>query len=165
MQREHLERCCPYRIHPTNATRYALLLLLWWFLLKFFIFCLNSKETILSLLTCFPYLIKNIFLRQNTFFFTGLLIPVTLLFNFFLPKIKKNDLKGLFQIISENNSNLYCALNKSTKINPDYSAGLEETQAGIKIARRNINHLRYADDTTLMAESEEELKSLLMKVI
>ena len=42
--------------------------------------------------------------------------------------------------------------------------GLEETQAGIKIAGRNINHLRYADDTTLMAESEEELKSLLMKV-
>ena len=42
--------------------------------------------------------------------------------------------------------------------------GLEETQAGIKIARRNINYLRYADDTTLMAESEEELKSLLMKV-
>ena len=44
------------------------------------------------------------------------------------------------------------------------NAGLEETQAGIKIARRNINILRYADDTTLMAESEEELKSLLMKV-
>ena len=44
------------------------------------------------------------------------------------------------------------------------NAGLEETQAGIKIARRNINHLRYADDTTLMAESEEELKGLLMKV-
>ena len=43
-------------------------------------------------------------------------------------------------------------------------AGLEETQAGIKIAGRNINHLRYADDTTLMTESEEELKSLLMKV-
>ena len=43
-------------------------------------------------------------------------------------------------------------------------AGLEEAQAGIKIARRNINDLRYADDTTLMAESEEELKSLLMKV-
>ena len=43
-------------------------------------------------------------------------------------------------------------------------SGLEETQAGIKISRRNINHLRYADDTTLMAESEEELKSLLMKV-
>ena len=43
------------------------------------------------------------------------------------------------------------------------NAGLEETKAGIKIARRNINHLRYADDTTLMAESEEELKSLLMK--
>ena len=42
--------------------------------------------------------------------------------------------------------------------------GLEETQAGIKIARRNINNLRYADDTTLMAESEEELKSLLTKV-
>ena len=44
------------------------------------------------------------------------------------------------------------------------NAGLEEAQAGIKIARRNINNLRYADDTTLMAESEEELKSLLMKV-
>ena len=44
------------------------------------------------------------------------------------------------------------------------NAGLEETQAGIKIARRNINNLRYADDTTLMEESEEELKSLLMKV-
>ena len=45
-----------------------------------------------------------------------------------------------------------------------WNAGLEEAQAGIKIARRNINNLRYADDTTLMAESEEELKSLLMKV-
>ena len=44
------------------------------------------------------------------------------------------------------------------------NAGLEEAQAGIKIARRNINNLRYADDTTLMAESEEEQKSLLMKV-
>ena len=44
------------------------------------------------------------------------------------------------------------------------NAGLEETQAGIKIAGRNIDHLRYADDTTLMAESEEELNSLLMKV-
>ena len=44
------------------------------------------------------------------------------------------------------------------------NAGLDEAQAGIKIARRNINKLRYADDTTLMAESEEKLKSLLMKV-
>ena len=44
------------------------------------------------------------------------------------------------------------------------NAGLEETQAGIKIARRNVSNLRFADDTTLMAESEEELKSLLMKV-
>ena len=44
------------------------------------------------------------------------------------------------------------------------NAGLEEAQAGIKISGRNINNLRYADDTTLMAESEEELKSLLMKV-
>ena len=44
------------------------------------------------------------------------------------------------------------------------NAGLEETQAGIKIARRNINNLRYGDDITLMAKSEEELKSLLMKV-
>ena len=43
------------------------------------------------------------------------------------------------------------------------NAGLEETQAGLKMAGRNINHLRYADDTTLTAESEEELKSLLMK--
>ena len=45
-----------------------------------------------------------------------------------------------------------------------WNAGLDEAQAGIKIARRNINNLRYADDTTLMAESEEELKSLLMNV-
>ena len=44
------------------------------------------------------------------------------------------------------------------------NAGLEEAQAGLKIARRNINNLRYADDTTLMAETEEELKNLLMKV-
>ena len=44
------------------------------------------------------------------------------------------------------------------------NAGLEEAQTGIRIARRNVNNLRYADDTTLMAESEEELKSLLMKV-
>ena len=44
------------------------------------------------------------------------------------------------------------------------NAGLDEAQAGIKIARRNINNLKYADDTTLMAENEEELKSLLMKV-
>ena len=45
-----------------------------------------------------------------------------------------------------------------------WNAGLDEAQAGIKIARRNINNLRYADDTTLKAESKEELKSLLMKV-
>ena len=45
-----------------------------------------------------------------------------------------------------------------------WNAGLDEAQAGIKIVRRNINNLRYADDTTLMAESEEELKRLLMKV-
>ena len=45
-----------------------------------------------------------------------------------------------------------------------WNAGLDESQAGIKISGRNINNLRYADDTTLMAESEEELKSLLMKV-
>ena len=44
------------------------------------------------------------------------------------------------------------------------NAGLDEAQAGIKVARRNINNLRYADDTTLMAQNEEELKSLLMKV-
>ena len=46
-----------------------------------------------------------------------------------------------------------------------WNAGLNETQAGIKTAGRNINNIRYSDDTTLMAESEEELKSLLMKVI
>ena len=45
-----------------------------------------------------------------------------------------------------------------------WNAGLDEAQAGVKIAGRNINNLRYADDTTLMAESEEDLKSLLMKV-
>ena len=59
---------------------------------------------------------------------------------------------------------VYC---HSAYLNAEYimrNAGLEETQAGIKIAGRNINNLRYADDTTLMAESEEELKSLLMKV-
>ena len=53
------------------------------------------------------------------------------------------------------------------KLHTEYimqNAGLDEAQAGIKIARRNINNLKYADDTTLMAESEEELKSLLMKV-
>ena len=53
------------------------------------------------------------------------------------------------------------------KLNAEYimrNAGLEETQTGIKIARRNINNFRYADDTTVMAESEEELKRLLMKV-
>ena len=67
---------------------------------------------------------------------------VTLLFNFFF-------FFGLFNFYAE-----YIMRN----------AGLEEAQAGIMIARRNINNLRYADDTTLMAESEEELKSLLMKV-
>ena len=50
------------------------------------------------------------------------------------------------------------------RVHHERNAGLEEAQAGIKIAGRNINHLRYADDTTLMAESEEELKRLLMKV-
>ena len=67
--------------------------------------------------------------------------------------------KGIFQgcILSPCLFNLYA----------EYiirNAGLEEAQAGIKMAERNINNLRYADDTTLMAESEEELKSLLMKV-
>ena len=50
------------------------------------------------------------------------------------------------------------------KVSTFVNAGLEEEQAGIKIAGRNINNLRYADDTTLMAESEEELKSLLVKI-
>ena len=67
--------------------------------------------------------------------------------------------KGVFQgcILSPCLFNLYAEY--ITK-----NAGLEETQAGINIVGRNINHLKYADDTTLMAESEEELKSLLMKV-
>ena len=56
-----------------------------------------------------------------------------------------------------------CLLNLYAKFIPQ-NAGLNESQAGIKTARRNINNLRYADDTTLMAESEEELKSLLMKM-
>ena len=62
---------------------------------------------------------------------------------------------------------VYCHPAYLTSMQSTYimrNAGLEETQTGIKIARRNINHLRYADDTTLTAESEEELKSLLMKV-
>ena len=64
---------------------------------------------------------------------------------------------------------ILCALSSSVLFNfyAEYimrNAGLEETQAGIKITGRNINNLRYADDTTLMAESEEELKSLFMKV-
>ena len=53
---------------------------------------------------------------------------------------------------------------QSTSCPAQYNAGLEEAQAGIKIAGRNINNLKCADDTTLMAETEEELKSLLMKV-
>ena len=59
---------------------------------------------------------------------------------------------------------VYCHPVYLTYMQSTSCAELEETQAGIKIARRNISHLRYADDTTLMAESEEELKSLLMKV-
>ena len=64
-------------------------------------------------------------------------------------------------------SNIYSYWSTGEKICAEYTmrnAGLDETQAGIKIAGRNISNLRYADDTTLMAESEEELKSLLMKV-
>ena len=71
-------------------------------------------------------------------------------------------------LICEVLSELTCILSPgSFNLYAEYimrNTGLEETQAGIKIARRNINNLRYADDTTLIAESEEELKSLLMKV-
>ena len=59
---------------------------------------------------------------------------------------------------------VYCAYLTSMQSSIKRNSGLEEAQPGIEIARRNINHLRYADDTTLMAESAEELKSLLMKV-
>ena len=59
---------------------------------------------------------------------------------------------------------VYCHSAYLTYMNIMRNTGLEEAQAGIKIAGRNINNLRYADDTTLMAESEEKLKSLLMKV-
>ena len=62
------------------------------------------------------------------------------------------------------NEQLFLRLHPSTAEYIMRNVGLEEAQTGIKFARRNINNLRYADDTTLMAESEEELKSLLMKV-
>ena len=68
-----------------------------------------------------------------------------------------------FQIGKEYKA-VYCHPAYLTYMQSRRNAGLEEAQAGIKIAGRNINNLRYADDTTLMAESEEELKSLLMKV-
>ena len=68
---------------------------------------------------------------------------------------------------SKKRQNYLCLFPRQTIQYAEYitqNAGLDEAQAGIKIAGRNINNLRYADDTTLMAESEEELKSLLMKV-
>ena len=76
---------------------------------------------------------------------------------FILCDFYHNKKKSLKKISGPNLWNLYaeCIMR---------NAGLEEAQAGIKIAGRNINHLRYADDTTLMAESEQELRSLLMKV-
>ena len=75
--------------------------------------------------------------------------------------------KDWFQIEKEYVKAVYCHPAYLTSMQSTYimrNAGLEEAQAGIKIARRNINNLGYADDTTLMAESKEELKSLLMKV-
>ena len=68
-----------------------------------------------------------------------------------------------FTSLAEKNNELPCLFNFYAEYIMK-NAGLEEAQAGIKIARRNIDNLRYADDSTLMAESEEELKSLLMKV-
>ena len=83
-------------------------------------------------------------------------------------------MEGDFNKLREKNPNLIKGVHQGCILSPclfnlyaEYimrNAGLEETQAGIKIARRNINNLRYADDTTLVAESEEELKSLLVKV-
>ena len=74
-------------------------------------------------------------------------------------KLGKEHIKAplIFDILSPWLFNLYAEYIM-------WNAGLDEVQAGIKIARRNINNFRYAEDTTLMAESEEELKSLLMKV-
>ena len=70
---------------------------------------------------------------------------------------KEYDKEGVCWILSPCLFNLYVEF-------IIWNSGVDETQAGIKIARRNINNFRYADDTTLMSESEEELKSLLMKV-
>ena len=71
-------------------------------------------------------------------------------------------MEQIYSSISQEITRMNCTYKQTQNI--AYYSGLEEAQAGIKIAGRNINNLRYADDTTLMAESEEELKSLLMKV-
>ena len=71
-------------------------------------------------------------------------------------------MEQVYSFISQEITRMNCTQKQTQNI--AYYAGLEEAQAGIKIAGRNINNLRYADDTILMAESEEELKSLLMKV-
>ena len=80
----------------------------------------------------------------------------------------QGTLKSLLQHHSSKASILWCSVSFMVQIiYAEYimrNAGLEEVQAGIKISGRNINNLRYADDTTLMAENEEELKSLLIKV-
>ena len=71
-------------------------------------------------------------------------------------------MEQVYSFISQEITRMNCTQKQTQNI--AYYAGLEEAQAGIKIAGRNINNLRYADDTTLMTESEQELKSLLMKV-
>ena len=71
-------------------------------------------------------------------------------------------MEQIYSSISQEITRMNCTYKQTQNI--AYYSGLEEAQAGIKTAGRNINNLRYADDTTLMAESEEELKSLLMKV-
>ena len=83
-------------------------------------------------------------------------------------QVKKQQLEPDMEQWTDSKSSQECILSASLfNFYAEYimrNAGLEETQAGIKIAGRNINNLRYADDTTLMAESKEELKRLLMKV-
>ena len=113
---------------------------------------------------------------ELTMLFCSVTPSINLLRTFFLIQLrvsKKESFSLLPSVTSilqkKNSKDLSCILSPCLfNLYAEYimrNAGLEEAQAGIKIARRNSNNLRYSDDTTLMAESEEELKSLLMKVL